>query len=115
MEDNAKTAEKPLEPEPMPRGMWMSTRARVLRYIYSFTELHGGMPPTLDEIKDGCNISSKSVVAHHLSALTRMGHIDIAPNLARGISIIGSVYVNPALPSWARPYGGKSSNDDDAE
>ncbi|HLE79995.1 MAG TPA: repressor LexA, partial [Dehalococcoidia bacterium] len=40
-------------------------RQEMVEYIRGFVEEHG-YPPTVRDIQNGCNISSTSVVDHHL-------------------------------------------------
>lgn len=47
---------------------------RVLSFIKAYTRKHG-WPPTFREIGNGCDISSTSVVDHHLTILERHGLI----------------------------------------
>jgi repressor LexA len=44
-------------------------------------------PPTLEEIRTGLNISSKSLVNHHLTALESAAFLSRSPNKSRGIRL----------------------------
>ena len=46
-------------------------------------------PPTLEEIRTGLNISSKSLVNHHLAALENAALLSRSPNKSRGIRLAG--------------------------
>lgn len=43
--------------------------------------------PTIEEIRSGCNLSTKSLVVYHLNALQQRGQIEIIPYLPRGIRL----------------------------
>lgn len=59
----------------------------ILNFITSFINREG-FPPTVREIKEGCAISSTSVVAHHMGRLERKGYIEIVPDKARAIRVL---------------------------
>lgn len=48
-----------------------------------------GYPPTLEEIRTGLNISTKSLVNYHLEVLESAGYITRSPNTPRGIRLSG--------------------------
>jgi SOS-response transcriptional repressor LexA len=48
--------------------------ARVLAFLQSYHAANGWMP-SVEEIGEGCDISSKSIVVYHLAALEREGLI----------------------------------------
>jgi SOS-response transcriptional repressor LexA len=58
----------------------------ILAYIQKMIE-DQGIAPTIDEIKTGCGLSTKSLVAYHLKLLERNGRIKIIPYLPRGIRL----------------------------
>lgn len=64
----------------------MNKTDRILAFIRQFTEVME-YPPTRRDIMDGCNISSTSVVQHHLAKLRDAGKIEVLPGLARGIKV----------------------------
>jgi len=64
------------------------------REIYRFIKDFGdskGYPPTHEEIRQGLNMSTKSLVNHHLKALERKGLIRREPDTARGIKLLDGV------------------------
>ncbi len=64
----------------------MNTTQTILVFLADFSEQHGWMP-TLREICDRCDISSKSVVNYHLHKLVESGHIERELHTARAIRI----------------------------
>ncbi len=67
--------------------MGISTKqSEMLAFIEGFME-ENGYPPTLEEIRAGLDISSKSLVNYHLEALEKAGHLSRAPNTSRGIRL----------------------------
>ncbi len=68
--------------EPSPR------RRVILDFIRSFVEEHS-YPPTVRDIQYGLNISSTSVVDHHLRALEREGQLRRDCRVSRGMELIG--------------------------
>jgi len=58
----------------------------ILEWIREYTATRG-FPPSLREIREGCSLSSTSVVSHYLRVLERLGEIAIAKNTARGIRV----------------------------
>ena len=60
----------------------------ILAYIIMFKTMHG-ISPTVQEIKDALNVSSKSVVNYHLEKLKKRGYIKRYDSTARSIQVIG--------------------------
>ena len=58
----------------------------MLAFIEDFME-ENGYPPTLEEIRVGLGISSKSLVNYHLDVLEKAGHLSRSPNTSRGIRL----------------------------
>jgi len=65
------------------------TRLNILNYIRSFLQ-EKGYAPTVRDIARGCNISTSSVVQHHLNMLERLGHIQRDPQVFRSIRLLES-------------------------
>ncbi len=63
-------------------------RTRILDFIRGFIE-EKGLAPTIGEVQRGLNISSKSVVAHHLKVLEEAGLIKRNARMTRGIDVSG--------------------------
>jgi repressor LexA len=61
---------------------------KMLAFIEDFME-ENRYPPTLEEIRVGLNISSKSLVNHHLEALENAAFLSRSPNKSRGIRLVG--------------------------
>lgn len=62
------------------------TRLRILNFIRDFLQARG-YAPTVRDITKGCNISTSSVVQHHLNVLERQGHIQRDPLVFRSIRL----------------------------
>lgn len=60
----------------------------VFDLLVAFIQKHG-YPPTAKELSELIGAVSPNAAAEHLRALRRKGVITIAPNMSRGISIIG--------------------------
>jgi repressor LexA len=69
---------------------------RILDYIYEYVRTQG-YPPTYGEIKETLNLSTKSLVSHHLKSLEAKGHLQLKRNSPRGIRL-----ANPPSPSTFR-------------
>ena len=65
-----------------------TTRWRIVEFIRNFIEQRS-YAPTIEEIRKGLDISSKSVVNYHLKALEEEGIIDRVPEVARAMDISG--------------------------
>ncbi len=63
------------------------TRLRILNFIRAFLQ-DRGYAPTVRDIVKGCNISTSSVVQHHLNILERQGYIHRDPQVFRSIRLI---------------------------
>ncbi|MGQ9546531.1 MAG: transcriptional repressor LexA [Dehalococcoidia bacterium] len=63
------------------------TREKILKFIQSFVE-ERGYAPTVRDIMKGCNLSSTSVVQHHLNILQREGRIHRDPQVVRSIQLM---------------------------
>lgn len=69
--------------------MALSPRSQqIFRIIGEHFDQHG-IPPTIRDIQEAGQISSTSVVAHHLKALARDGQINWTPGKSRSIEIVG--------------------------
>src|SRR3990172_3357054 len=66
-----------------------SRRHEMIAYIRGFVEEHG-YPPTVRDIQNGCNISSTSVVDHHLRTLEREGRLRRDFKVSRGMELLGT-------------------------
>ncbi len=62
------------------------TRLRILNFIRRFLDKRG-YAPTVRDIARGCNISTPSVVQHHLNKLESQGHIYRDPEVFRSIRL----------------------------
>lgn len=63
-----------------------STRERIFSFIKAFST-EKGYTPTVRDIVKGCNISTTSVVQHHLNQLEKEGHIQRDPQVFRSIRL----------------------------
>jgi repressor LexA len=63
------------------------TRQRILNFIGKFLD-DRGYAPTVRDIARGCNISTPSVVQHHLNTLEREGYIRRDPEVFRSIQLV---------------------------
>ncbi len=63
------------------------TRENILKFIQGFVD-EKGYAPTVRDIVKGCNLSSTSVVQHHLNILEREGHIHRDPQVVRSIQLM---------------------------
>ena len=64
-------------------------QAAILEFIRAFIDMRVvyGYAPTVREIQDGCQISSTSVVGHHLMQLDKAGYINRISGVSRGIEL----------------------------
>jgi len=60
---------------------------RILNFIRKFLDKRG-YAPTVRDIARGCNISTPSVVQHHLNTLERQGYIHRDPEVFRSIQLV---------------------------
>ena len=63
------------------------TRLRILDFIRKFLD-ERGYAPTVRDIARGCDISTPSVVQHHLNRLEKQGHIRRDPEVFRSIQLV---------------------------
>ena len=63
------------------------TRLSILSFIRDFLQ-ERGYAPTVRDIAKGCDISTSSVVQHHLNVLEREGHIHRDPQVFRSIRLV---------------------------
>ena len=66
-----------------------STRERILNFIRDFLA-EKGYAPTVRDIVRGCDISTTSVVQHHLDRLEKEGQIQRDPQVFRSIRLVGA-------------------------
>ncbi len=75
-----------------------------------------GYPPTHEEIRQGLEMSTKSLVNHHLKALERKGKIKRQPDTPRGIKLLdGRSFKVPLMGQIAASAEPVSFSDDDYE
>jgi repressor LexA len=70
------------------------TSRDILKFIVDY-EKEKGYTPVIREIRDGCDISSTSVVAYHLGKLEASGIITKEENKARTIKINDQGILDP--------------------
>ena len=70
------------------------TSRDILEFIIDY-EKKNGYTPVIREIRDGCDISSTSVVAYHLVKLADSGAITKGENKARTIKINDQSIIDP--------------------
>ena len=63
------------------------SRLRILNFIRAFLRQRG-YTPTVRDIAKGCNISTSSVVQHHLNMLEKEGYIHRDPKVFRSIRLV---------------------------
>jgi repressor LexA len=63
------------------------SRLRILNFIRAFFHQRG-YTPTVRDIARGCNISTSSVVQHHLNKLEKEGYIHRDPKVFRSIRLV---------------------------
>ena len=56
----------------------------ILNFVQEFVN-DNGISPTIEDVKIGCNLSSKSVVSYNLNILEKNGYLDRKKGLARSI------------------------------
>ncbi len=64
-------------------------RQRILDFLQEFY-LENGIPPTVRDIQQACEISSTSVVDYNLKQLEEAGYINRRKEVARGIELLDS-------------------------
>jgi len=74
----------------MPRGESNRTRDRVLKFIRSFIA-DKGYSPSVNDIVDGCKLSSPNLAQYHLNVLEREGVLRRAPGVFRSIQLVQGV------------------------
>lgn len=73
------------------------TRERIFKFIKDF-QSQKGYTPTVRDIVKGLNISTTSVVQHHLNRLERDGRIQRDPLIFRSIRVVEKEPVNSGIP-----------------
>ena len=56
----------------------------IFKFVQEFVN-DNGISPTIEDVKIGCNLSSKSVVSYNLNILEKNGYLDRKKGLARSI------------------------------
>lgn len=75
--------------------------AKILKYIYKYTEENNGISPTVREIMKYVGAASTNTINYQLDKLEKSGEIvRINTGKSRRISIPGCIYRNPPLPEW---------------
>ncbi len=69
-----------------------NTRSRILDFIRVFIGKKG-YAPTVRDIVKGCNISTSSVVQHHLNVLEKQGYIHRDPQVFRSIRLLAKEHL----------------------
>lgn len=62
-------------------------QARILNFISLYIQ-NNQTPPTVREIRDGCEISSTSVAAYNIHQLEMKRHLSVKRNSSRGIRLL---------------------------
>lgn len=72
-----------------------ATRRKIYRFIREYWAREK-MPPCIRDIQEGANISSTSIVAHHLAVLRKEGLLTWEYGENRTIVLIGTSVILPA-------------------
>lgn len=64
-------------------------QAQTLAFIKQYIATHGGVSPSLDEIKDHLGLAAKSGAHRIVSGLRRLGYITFTPKAVRSIELTG--------------------------
>ena len=78
----------------IPRRIWHPERRcqkgdrRILEFLQEFY-FENGIPPTVRDIQQACEISSTSVVDYNLKQLEEAGYLNRRREVARGIELLG--------------------------
>ena len=56
----------------------------ILNFVQDYVS-DNGISPTIEDVKIGCKLSSKSVVSYNLNILEKNGYLDRKKGLARSI------------------------------
>ena len=73
----------------MPNQAGIQRRAAIVDFIRGYTE-ENGFSPTIDEIREGSGLSSKSAVLFHLLILEKEGVVRHWAGRQRAISLVGT-------------------------
>lgn len=77
----------------MPARKKPEVREAIVAFITSYWREHGHAPG-LRDIRDGCGMSSTSVVMHHLTQLERDGRVARSARVARSIRVVAPAAVD---------------------
>ena len=80
-------------------------QARILEFISDYRRTHS-YPPSVRDIQAGCSVSSTSVVDYNLRILQREGYIRRAPDVSRGLELLGGEPEVAATPPIMVPMVG---------
>jgi SOS-response transcriptional repressor LexA len=70
-----------------------NNKTKLFNYIVEFKRTNDGCSPTYRQLRDGCGISSTSVVTYWLGVLERDGLIERSTDEARAIRVVGAEWV----------------------
>lgn len=113
-----------------PRKKMPERRRRILEFIQEFY-FENGIPPTVRDIQQACDISSTSVVDYNLRQLEEAGYLNRRREVARGIElldrdgepvssaprvqIVGAIAAGQPLPVFSTEGGAASEEFDSVE
>ena len=105
-------------------------RQRIWEFVQSFYA-DNGIPPTVRDIQNACEISSTSVVVYNLDKLSEAGYLNRRPDVARGIEIldhegqpvsnaprvqiVGAIAAGSPIPAWSTEGSAASAEFDTVE
>ena len=105
-------------------------RQRIWEFLREFYS-ENGIPPTVRDIQNACEISSTSVVDYNLEKLREAGYINRRPDVARGIEIlnqeglpvsnaprvqiVGAIAAGIPIPAWSTESSAASEEFDTVE
>ena len=72
-----------------PQKRSSQTRAEIVAFIAHY-QAEWQYPPTFEEVRTGCHLSSKSLVNFHLQVLAATGKVTWKPHQARTLRVIGN-------------------------
>ena len=50
-------------------------RQQLMEFIVAYKQANDGLSPTVRDMMDGCNLSSSSLVNHHIEVLVKQGKL----------------------------------------
>lgn len=82
------------------KGKLSRVQAQIVVFVWEYTEMQNGRPPSIREVLDAVDLKSTSGIEFQFAQLVKKGWLELGGNDgdSRRVQVPGAIYKNPPLP-----------------